>query len=205
MVYFLAKKKFGPILVHFGYFVASLRTFWCTFTGLCDVQKNDWYVVCQLPMSVEFDECVRRIIDSHNISNDCVLVSCATHSWCFCTLFLFLCHGCCFCVFSISWSANDCVLWFIISNCVFVLDPDQTLSTRICILSTLDTCVFFLHIIKCTLERFPDIPVPLLSFHLRRYHLRFRGIEWFYPFSQSEGFLPQTQFVSLLTLDFYNL
>ena len=29
--------KFRPILANFGYYVAILRTFWCTFTGLNDV------------------------------------------------------------------------------------------------------------------------------------------------------------------------
>ena len=48
MVYFFIK-KFGPTLVHFGYFVASLRTFRGTFTGLGEVQKmtDMWYANCQ--------------------------------------------------------------------------------------------------------------------------------------------------------------
>ena len=27
-------RKFWPILANLGYFVANIRTFWCTFTGL---------------------------------------------------------------------------------------------------------------------------------------------------------------------------
>ena len=104
-----------------------------------------------------------------------------------------------------SWSANDCVFWFVISKvCVCLGSWPDTQYSDLYIKYFGYLCVF-LHIMKCIFERFSDIPVPLLSFHLRRCHLRFRGIEWFHPFSQSEVFLPQTQFVSLMTLDFYNL
>ena len=37
--------KFGPILANLGYFVANLRTFWCTFTGRW-CPKIDKYQVC---------------------------------------------------------------------------------------------------------------------------------------------------------------
>ena len=51
VLFYKENTNFWPILspfANFGYFVANLRTFWCTFYIACWFTKTDKYGVCML-------------------------------------------------------------------------------------------------------------------------------------------------------------